>query len=191
MDGTLYVSNVGGAAGNDHRLAFGCHVNQCFDPVDFAGASLECRNIRFDMLNGVEVVGRGEEVDTDFVAFLFQDRRPALGDGCGGVDFGDGFFPRCLMADLGIHVCEAIFRDDLGRLKMLELGCVGAGIFGEFDEHLRSIQVAVVIGGDVGDEIGGMIHANGVIVDLEFHVFLRDNYADLLIFDKLRLRSLS
>ena len=40
------------------------------------------------------------------------------------------------------------------------------------DEHLGPVQVAIVVGGDVRDEVGGMVGANGAISNFDFHRFL-------------------
>ena len=74
------------------------------------------------------------------------------------------------MTDLGIHVSEAIFRNDLRRLKVLELGGIGSCLFGKTDEQLGAFQVAIMIRGDVGNEVGWVIQADGVVVNFEFHV---------------------
>jgi hypothetical protein len=77
------------------------------------------------------------------------------------------------MADLRVHVSEAIIRDDLRRLKMLELRRISACIFGKFDEQLGTLKVAIVVRSDIGNEVGGVVQADGVVVDFEFHLFLQ------------------
>jgi hypothetical protein len=54
----------------------------------------------------------------------------------------------------------------------LELGRVRASIFGQFDKQFGAIQVAIMVGGNVRNEIGRMFLANPVITDFEFHFFL-------------------
>ena len=125
------------------------------------------------MLDGFEIIRRSKEVNANLVTFLFQDRRPALRDGSCRVHLGHGLLPRGLMADFRVHVGEAIIRDDLRRLEMLELGRVRTRVLGEADERLGALHIAVVVGGDVRDEVGGMVLSDGVVVDFEFHGVLR------------------
>ena len=65
---------------------------------------------------------------------------------------------------------ETVIGDDLGGAEVLELGRVRPGFFGQADEQLGALQVAVVVGGDVGDEVGGVVGANDAGADLDFHV---------------------
>ena len=96
----------------------------------------------------------------DLVALFFQDGRPFEGDGGILVDLEDGFLPGRLVRDLAAHVPEAVIGDDLGGAEILELGRIRPGFFRQADEQLGPLQVAVVVGGDIGDEIGGMVCAN-------------------------------
>ena len=67
-------------------------------------------------------------------------------------------------------MAEAIVRDDFRSAEVLELGGIRAGFVGEVDELLRPLKAAVVIGGDVGDEPGGVIVSNQGVTNFEFHV---------------------
>jgi len=53
----------------------------------------------------------------------------------------------------------------------LELGGIRAGFVGEVDEVQSALKAAVVVGGDVGDEPGGVIISNQGVTNFEFHVF--------------------
>ena len=79
------------------------------------------------------------------------------------------------MRNLGVHVSEAIIGDDLGGLEILELGGIRAGLFGKADQELGPVQAAVMVGGDVCDEISGMFFSNQVIANLQFHIILHQN----------------
>jgi hypothetical protein len=46
--------------------------------------------------------------------------------------------------------------DDVRRAKVLELGRIGTGLAGKLDEAHRTIQLSVVVGSDVSNEIGRM-----------------------------------
>ncbi len=53
-------------------------------------------------------------------------------------------------------MCKAVVADDLRRAEVLELGCVAARIGDQLDQMFGPLQVAVVVGTDIGDEIGWM-----------------------------------
>ena len=55
---------------------------------------------------------------------------------------------------LRAEAAEPDVADDLRGAEVLELGGVGAGLGGQMDQRLGAFQIAVVVGGDVGDEIG-------------------------------------
>jgi hypothetical protein len=76
------------------------------------------------------------------------------------VDLRDRLFPLGLVADLAVHVRKAVVRDDLGRVEVLELGRIRPGFFGQADEQFGALQVAIVVGGNVGDEVGGVVGAD-------------------------------
>ena len=86
---TLHISNVGSAASNNHRLAFGCHMDERFDPVNFTGTCFEGGDIRVNVLDGVVIVRGCEEVNTNLVTFLFEDGCPTLGDRSSSIHFSD------------------------------------------------------------------------------------------------------
>jgi hypothetical protein len=77
-------------------------------------------------------------MNAELVAGLFQDRGPIEWDRGVLVDLEDGFFPGCLMGELPAQRFKTVVGDDFRRAKILEL------------RRLRP-----VVGGDVGNEIGG------------------------------------
>jgi len=62
---------------------------------------------------------------------------------------------------------EAKVGHDVGCSKMLELRAVGAGLLRQGHEVLGTIQVTVVIGSDIRDEVGGLIRPDEPITDQE------------------------
>jgi hypothetical protein len=55
---------------------------------------------------------------------------------------------------------------------MLELGRIRARFPDKPDEHFRPFQVAVMVGSNVGNEIGRVTGSDQVIVDFYFHKYL-------------------
>ena len=76
------------------------------------------------------------------------------------------------MRDLPAQVAESIIRDDLGGAEVLELSRVRPGFFCQADEQFCSLQIAIVVGSHIRDEIGGMILSDGAFSDLNVHRFL-------------------
>ena len=73
---------------------------------------------------------------------------------------------------------EAVVRHDVRGAEVLELGAVGTGISGESHQCQGTVQIAIVIGRDVGDEVGGLIGTDESIAQLERgHTCLRTQVA--------------
>jgi len=72
--------------------------------------------------------------------------------------------------NLRVHVAEAVIRNDFRSAKVLELGGIRAGFSSEMDEIQSALQAAVMIGGDIGDEPGGVVVSNQGVTNFEFHV---------------------
>ena len=66
---------------------------------------------------------------------------------------------------LGAEAPEASIADDGPGLEVLELGSVGTGIRGECDQVGGPVKVAVVVGRDVRDEVGGLSVADESFAD--------------------------
>jgi hypothetical protein len=63
---------------------------------------------------------------------------------------------------------------------MLELGRIRPGFLRQPDEHLRPLQVAVMVGGDIRDEIDGLIWSYGMVANFEVHKVPPNDVARLL-----------
>ena len=75
------------------------------------------------------------------------------------------------MRDLRVHVAEAVIRDNFRSAEILELGGIRAGFGSEVDELEGAFKAAVVVGGDVGYEPGGVLISNQGVSNFKFHVF--------------------
>ena len=53
--------------------------------------------------------------------------------------------------------------------KMLELRAIGAGVLRQGHQQLGSVEITVVIGGDIGNEVRGAIWADGRVPEGEIH----------------------
>ena len=173
MDSLLHLADRGRARGDKERLALARHALQRFDPVNLARACFINRHIRVKKINRGEIIRRREIVDAHFLTFFHERHRPREGNGCGAVHLSHRFFPRRLMADLRVHVREAIIRNDLRRVEILELGSIRPRLLRQADKQFRPLQIAVVVRGDVGDEVGGMVQTNRSISKVDFHVVLK------------------
>lgn len=74
------------------------------------------------------------------------------------------------MRNLGVHVPESIFGYDLGSAEVLKFRRVGTGLLRQFDKLLSTLQIAVVIGRDIRNEVRGMLKANGAFPNSKFHL---------------------
>ena len=90
------------------------------------------------MVHRVEIVGRGEEVNADLVAFLFEVGRPVAGQGGLFVDLIDRLLPGSLVGKLLPEGAEAVIGDDFGGEEVLEFGRVRAGFLGKADEQFSA-----------------------------------------------------
>ena len=73
------------------------------------------------------------------------------------------------MAHLRVHVREAIIGDDLRRVKVLEFGRVRSGFPREANEQFGAIQIAVMIRGDISNEICRVIRYDGSVMKFDLH----------------------
>ncbi|CAB4952356.1 unannotated protein [freshwater metagenome] len=69
------------------------------------------------------------------------------------------------MVELFAEAAEAEVAHDMGGPEVLELRGVGARGSSEGDELEGAIEVAVVVRGDVGDEVGRLIQAEEPVAD--------------------------
>ncbi len=103
---------------------------------------------------------------------VFQVRRPLEGDRGVLVDLKDGFLPGRLVRELPPQGLETVVRDDLRRSEILEFCRICTGLFRQPDEQTGAVQIAVVVGADVGDEIGRVVPPDKMVSDLELHSVL-------------------
>jgi hypothetical protein len=61
------------------------------------------------------------------------------------------------MGELSAKPFEANFADDFSCPEILKFGGVRPRLRAEPDQKLGTLKIAVMIGGDVGDEIGWMV----------------------------------
>ena len=165
----LHLADGRSAGGKDDRLAFVRHVFERLDPVNLAGADFISEHERLKIINCLEIVRRGEVVNTNFITLLFQDRRPFEGDRRALIDLEDRFLPLGLVRNLPVHVRKAVIGNNLRGAEVLELGRLRPGLFCQADKQFRPRQVAVVVGGDVGDEVGGVGWADEAVANFDFH----------------------
>ena len=62
---------------------------------------------------------------------------------------------------------EPTVRDELLSPEVLEFRGIGTCIGGKIDKFLRPFQIAVMIGRDIGDKVGGAIVTHYAIANLE------------------------
>ena len=62
---------------------------------------------------------------------------------------------------------ETTVRDELISPEVLEFRGIGTSVSGKVDKFLRPFQVAVMIGRDIGDKVGGAIITHYAIANLE------------------------
>jgi len=165
--GTDHVAEVGRAGRDEEGFAKTGHFEQAVGPGHEVGTGFVGGDEGGEHGDGVVVVGAGEIVEAVFVAGFFEDGGPFKGDRGVLVDFKDGFFPRGLVGELATEGLEAVVGDDFGGAEVLEFGGVCPSLFGEADEFDGAVEVAVMVGGDVGDEVGGVVEGEGAVGDLE------------------------
>ena len=181
LDGTHrphHIADVGCAGSNQDRFAQFCHANQRIRPRHEARTGFVGRNVGIEHINGFVVVGRGEVMNANFVALCFEDGRPLKGHGGIGINFEDALLPGSLMGELPAQRFEAIVRDDLGGTEVLEFGRVGSGFFRQPNQLFGALQVAVVIGGNIGNEVGRVVEAYFLVCDGNFRG--RNQHRELL-----------
>jgi len=67
---------------------------------------------------------------------------------------------------------ESIIRDNPFRPKILEFGGISTGFFCQSDKQFGTLQVAVMIRSDIGNEIGRMRQTDDMITYRNFHDLL-------------------
>ena len=105
-------------------------------------------------------------MDAGVIARLLQRLGPLPRHRRGLIDLEHRALPFALMRKLRPRL-ESELADDLRRAKMLELRGVGARLRGSVYEGDGAIEVTVMIGGDVGDEVGGLEAAHRASTDFQ------------------------
>ena len=152
-DRAVHVAHRARAGGQQQRLARARHLGDEVDPGDVARADLPRRHQRGQLSDRLVVVRRAHEVDAGGARGRGQLVVPRAVQFIGAVDVEDGLVPLGLVALLRAERCKARRADDLFGLEVLELGAVGASLFCQPDQGFGTLQVTVVVGGDVGDEV--------------------------------------
>jgi len=71
------------------------------------------------------------------------------------------------MGLLAAEGLEPIVRDDVLCPKVLELGAIGSCFLGQGHEVLGPLEVTVMVRGDIGDEVGGLVWADEAVTEAE------------------------
>jgi hypothetical protein len=61
---------------------------------------------------------------------------------------------------LRAKLIKPALTDDFGRTKILELGRVSARFSTEADKEFCAFEIPIMVGRNVGDEIGGVLQSN-------------------------------
>src|SRR5436190_11232247 len=75
---------------------------------------------------------------------------------------------------------ESELADDFRRAEMLKLRGISPGLGGEVNQRNGAIELAIVIGSDVGDEISRIGVANDFFADLQSWHRLSNERGDLM-----------
>jgi len=80
MNRPLDIAYVRSARRQNNRFSLMGYSFQGFQPGDIARTDFIGRHIRLQHIDSIEVIGRREIIDTDFITFFFQDRCPLKGN---------------------------------------------------------------------------------------------------------------
>ena len=69
------------------------------------------------------------------------------------------------MVELPAEAAKAVVAHDMGGPEVLELRCIGPRCSTERDELECAIEVAVVVRGDIGDEVGRLVWPKDPVAD--------------------------
>src|SRR5271157_3792343 len=86
------------------------------------------------------------------------------------VNLKNGFLPFGLVRLLPAQAAKTVIRDDLWSAKILELSRIGPGLFCQADQMFGAFQAAVMVSGDIRNEVTGVIIANCIRTNLDFHL---------------------
>ncbi len=126
------------------------------------GSNFERWHVGIDVVDQGLVVGACEEGDAGLVARFLQALGPQQGNAGVLIDLEHALFPPGLVRLLVTQGFKTPIAD-IGRgLEMLELGRIGPRLRGLEYQILGALQVPVVIGGDIRNEIGRITLANGL-----------------------------
>ncbi len=167
IHGSRDVLEISGARRDQHGLAEVSDDLKLLQPVDITGADLEGVDVRIQVGDGFKVVGSGHELDADLLRVLGQRLRPLPRQAGVLIDLEHTLLPGCLVRLLATKGPEAVVGHDVLGPEVLELRAVGASILGEGHEVLGSLEITVMVRGDVGDEVGRLIRADKALADAE------------------------
>ena len=72
------------------------------------------------------------------------------------------------MGLLAAERCKSVIRDDMWCAKVLELCAISAGFLRQRHEMFGAFEITIVVRGDIGNEVGGLVEPNSMIADLKF-----------------------
>ena len=143
VDGVLDLGQRRHAGGENKRLAgAGAGADQVV-PEQLVGGDLVEVGMGLELGDGVEIEGRTGELDPLVVAALGEFRQE-----------GRRQFP-VLAFSVRLALGQDLGREQLVDLEQLELDRVATDPRGGVDKLEAAFQVAVVVAGDFGDELGG------------------------------------
>jgi hypothetical protein len=68
---------------------------------------------------------------------------------------------------------KTVVRDNLSGAEVLELCRIRPGLLCQADQAFGTLQAAVMVGGDICDELGGMAHPYCFSADFDIHLCLQ------------------
>ena len=151
------------------------------EPGDITRADFVRWHEWVDMIDQIKRVGAGEERDPGLITGRFQLVRPTKVDRRTLIDLEDALVPFALMGLLPTQTLEATIADDGFRLEMLELRCIRTSFLCEKYQILRALQVAIVIGCNIGNKIGRIRLPDRAAVNLELGLGCQFKPPDILL----------
>ena len=143
VDGVLDLGQRGHAGGEDQRLPGADALADEVIPEQLVGGNLINVDIGLELGHGIEVEGRASEFNAAMVAALGEFRQK-----------GRRQFP-VLAFSVRFALGQDLGREQLVDLEQLELDRVATNTACGVDEFEAAIEVAMVVAGNFGNELGG------------------------------------
>ena len=87
------------------------------------------------------------------------------------------------MGLLAAQLSKTFVTDDVVRTEVLKLGCIGTRVGSQGDELQSFVQHPIVVGGNIRDEVGGLIFAHIPCANSHLRLFSRGYPATKVIHD--------